>query len=97
MRVVDTAIQQFEALKPVVVKLREVNSELRQTNIALRVGVLSCDSSRARTERALVYQTRLTTNAEVNWQKYQTKSTARGWTIAGLVGLLIGGVLLQLH
>ena len=72
MRVVDTAIQQFEALKPVVVRLQQANGHLRRANSSLRAGLTQADSSRAFALRSLGAQGQLT-----RWKHTVTELTAK--------------------
>jgi len=87
------ALQQFEALKPVVVKLRVANAELRAGHRELRTALTLADSTTAVTRRNLGNEEKLRANAEGQWQRYRAKSSSRGWTIAALGALLAGVVL----
>lgn len=93
----DQALRQFEALKPVVVKLRLANEQLHESRAGLRLALVLADSTLHLTRHELSNEQRLRLNAEQHWQKYQGQSTRRGWTVAGLTTILLLGFFYSLH
>ena len=88
--VIDLALHQFEALKPIVVKQKAEIRELRGANLALHAGLSAADSALVfRTQQAGIQRT-LRQSAEADTQRWRGKARSRFWTIVGETALLLG-------
>lgn len=88
--IIDVALHQFEALKPIVVQQRGEIRELRFANRDLHTGLSRADSIGSYRTQQLGIQAVLRGAAEADSRKWKSKAKSRFWTILGETALLIG-------
>ena len=88
--VIDVALHQFEALKPIVVQQKAEIRELRGANVALHAGLRAADSvATYRTQQAGI-QRALRQSAEADTRVWRGRAKSRFWALVGETALLVG-------